>query len=147
MLHKRSAGAVVYREENGELKFLILKYRFGHWDFPKGSIEEGESELDTVKREIAEETGFEQVKIIEGFKEKIGYYYRAKGNLVYKTVTYFLAETKHKEVKLSQEHVDYAWISVDEALKYIKHKNSISILNKAYRFLKNKVKERSEKGN
>ena len=138
MLREHSAGAVIYRVEGGDFKFLILKYGLGHWDFPKGNVEKGESELETVKREVLEETGIDKIEIIDGFKERVGYYYRMKGNLIYKTVNYYLARTDQKEVKLSYEHEDYAWVTVDEARKYIKHKNSIDVLNKAYQYLKNK---------
>jgi len=138
LLREHSAGAVIYRVEGGDFKFLILKYGLGHWDFPKGNVEKGESELETVKREVLEETGIDKIEIIDGFKERVGYYYRMKGNLIYKTVNYYLARTDQKEVKLSYEHEDYAWVTVDEALKYIKHKNSIDVLNKAYQYLKNK---------
>jgi 8-oxo-dGTP pyrophosphatase MutT (NUDIX family) len=138
LVREHSAGAVIYRIENGEYKFLILKYGLGHWDFPKGNVEKGESELETVKREVEEETGIKEIEIIDGFKEKVGYYYRMKGQLVYKTVNYYLAKTSEKEVKLSYEHEDYAWVTIDEALKYLKHKNSINVLSKAYKFLKNK---------
>ena len=138
MLREHSAGAVIYRVEGGDFKFLILKYGLGHWDFTKGNVEKGESELETVKREVLEETGIDKIEIIDGFKERVGYYYRMKGNLIYKTVNYYLARTDQKEVKLSYEHEDYAWVTVDEALKYIKHKNSIDVLNKAYQYLKNK---------
>jgi len=138
LLREHSAGAVIYRVEGGDFKFLILKYGLGHWDFPKGNVEKGESELETVKREVLEETGIDKIEIIDGFKERVGYYYRMKGNLIYKTVNYYLARTDQKEVKLSYEHEDYAWVTVDEALKYIKHKNSVDVLNKAYQYLKNK---------
>jgi 8-oxo-dGTP pyrophosphatase MutT (NUDIX family) len=138
LLREHSAGAVIYRVEGGDFKFLILKYGLGHWDFPKGNVEKGESELETVKREVLEETGIDKIEIIDGFKERVGYYYRMKGNLIYKTVNYYLARTDQEEVKLSYEHEDYAWVTVDEALKYIKHKNSIDVLNKAYQYLKNK---------
>lgn len=145
-LHREhSAGAVVYREENEDFKFLILKYKLRHWDFPKGNVEKEESEIETVKREIAEETGIEQIEIIDGFKEEIGYYYRSKGSLIYKTVNYYLAKTDQKDIRLSYEHEDYAWVTIDEALKYIKHKNSINVLNKAYKYLKNKKVSKGEK--
>ncbi len=139
MKREHSAGAVVYREENGEFKFLLLKYGLKHWDFPKGNVEEGEDELDTVRREVFEETGISEIEIIDGFKEGVKYYYRMQGELIYKTVNYYLAKTNQKEVRLSYEHEDYAWVTVDEALNYLKHKNSIEVLNKAYRFLKNKI--------
>lgn len=139
MTRQHSAGAVIYTEENGKFKFLILKYGLGHWDFPKGNVEKNEEELDTVRREVFEETGINDIEIIDSFKEKVEYYYRMRGQLIYKTVNYYLAKTKQKNVRLSYEHEDYAWVTVEEALKYLKHKNSINVLNKAYEFLKTKL--------
>ena len=79
------------------------------------------------------------LSFLSGAKTRIGGEFGwRKGNLIYKTVNYYLARTDQKEVKLSYEHEDYAWVTVDEALKYIKHKNSIDVLNKAYQYLKNK---------
>jgi bis(5'-nucleosidyl)-tetraphosphatase len=136
LTREHSAGAVIYRIEDGQLKFLILKYGLGHWDFPKGNVEKGENEIDTVKREIEEETGIKDIEIIDGFKESVAYYYRMHGKLIYKTVNYYLAKTQQKDVRLSYEHEDYAWVTLDEALKYLKHKNSINVLSKAFAFLK-----------
>ena len=66
MYDEISAGAVLYLKDEGpEIKYLILNYSYGHWDFPKGNIEAGETELETVFREIAEETGIKDVQIIE----------------------------------------------------------------------------------
>jgi len=74
MPKETSAGAVIFRKENNEIYYLLLHYESGHWDFPKGNIEEGEKEEETVKREAAEETGVEDIKIVEGFKEWIKYF-------------------------------------------------------------------------
>ena len=51
-----SAGAVVYFKNKDTIEYLLLHYKSGHWDFPKGHIEEGEEHKDTVEREIEEET-------------------------------------------------------------------------------------------
>jgi bis(5'-nucleosidyl)-tetraphosphatase len=104
--------------------------------FPKRKCEKGERANDTVKREIEEETGIKDIEIIDGFKESVAYYYRMHGKLIYKTVNYYLAKTQQKDVRLSYEHEDYAWVTLDEALKYLKHKNSINVLSKAFAFLK-----------
>lgn len=58
MRREKSCGALVYRTKNGEIELLLLKHRFGgHWSFPKGHVEEGESEVETALREVWEETG------------------------------------------------------------------------------------------
>ena len=99
MYDEISAGAVLYLNDEGpEIKYLILNYSYGHWDFPKGNIEEGETELDTVFREISEETGITDIQIIQGFRQQISYKYRKKSKLVNKAVIYYLAETKSKQV-------------------------------------------------
>lgn len=55
MKKEKSAGAVIINDK----KVLLLHYSSGHWDFPKGHIEKGETELETAKREVKEETGLD----------------------------------------------------------------------------------------
>ncbi len=142
-----SAGAVVFRKEDNEIYYLLLHYKSGHWDFPKGHIEEGEKEKETVKREVKEETGIEDIKIIEGFREWIKYVFRSTYDLdenekskalwIFKIVTFYLAETKTKKVKISFEHLGYKWLSYDEALEQVTFKKAKEILKKAHHYLTN----------
>ena len=76
MPKEKSAGAIIYRMENGVPYFLLLHYFSGHWEFPKGHIEQGETEEETVERETFEETGINDLKIIPGFKKYIKYFFR-----------------------------------------------------------------------
>ena len=76
-----SAGAIIFRKEGNLNYYLLLHYTSGHWEFPKGHIEKGENEIETVKREIAEETGLKDIKIIDGFKERIKYFFKNNYNL------------------------------------------------------------------
>ena len=58
MRHEKSCGGLIYREHDGETQLLLLKHRCGgHWSFPKGHMEAGETEMETALREIREETG------------------------------------------------------------------------------------------
>ena len=108
MYDEISAGAVLYLvDENSEITYLILNYNYGHWDFPKGNMEIGETEIDTVFREVSEETGIKDLQIINGFRQQISYKYRKKSKLVNKAVIYYLAETKSKKVVLSFEHIKF----------------------------------------
>lgn len=131
---ERSAGAVVFRKEKGNISYLLLHYQAGHWDFPKGNIERGEKMKETVKREIKEETGIEDIEFISGFKENIEYFYKLKGQTIFKTVTIFLVETKTREIKISCEHIDFEWLSYEEALIRLTHKNAKEILKKVNEF-------------
>lgn len=135
VIREKSAGAVVFYKKEGEPEYLLLLYGQGHWDFPKGNVEQGEHELDTVKREVYEETGIDDIIIIEGFRNIIRYYYRLGGQLVRKEVAFYLAETWRKHVKLSYEHKGYVWLGYGEALKKLTFKTAKETLVKAHNFL------------
>ncbi|MCX7778947.1 MAG: NUDIX domain-containing protein [Patescibacteria group bacterium] len=144
----RSAGAVVFRQEKGEILFLLICYGTKEkfwWDFPRGQIETGEDEKETVRREIFEETGIKNLEFIPGFREKYQYYFRGyrpeeKKQLVFKENTIYLTRTKTKKIKLSFEHHDFAWLSYENALEKLTFKNSKEILQKAYRYLRQQRK-------
>ncbi len=150
---EKSVGAVIFFREKDSVKYLLLHYQSGHWDFPKGHVEEGEDETDTLKRESKEETGITELNIIPGFKKKIRYFYKAgkeeaarreKEGLalnVVKNVIYYIAEAKTEAVKISFEHTGYQWLSYKEALKRITYKNSKDVLKEANEFLLNNRQE------
>ena len=136
MIDERSAGAVVfYMGENSEPEYLLLHYSAGHWDFPKGNIESGETEIDTIKREVTEETAINDIKLIEGFRQQISYRYRKKSKIVNKTVIYYLAETKTNKVVLSFEHINFAWLDFNHAIEKLSFDNSKKVLRNANEFL------------
>jgi len=122
--------------KNTDVKYLILHYEAGHWDFVKGNVEPNESEKDTVTRELQEETGIADAQFIEGFKEKIEYFYRRQGATIHKEVIFFLIETHTKKVKLSYEHVGYTWLDYQNTMKRLTFKNAKDVLQKAHGLLK-----------
>ncbi|HPN96931.1 MAG TPA: NUDIX domain-containing protein [Candidatus Moranbacteria bacterium] len=144
---EKSVGAVVFRMENGERKYLLLKYQGGHWSFPKGHIEKGETHEETLRREVLEETGIKTLKIIPKFSSSSKYFYVAKdeekekrqksgkGYWVFKKVFYYLTETEEKEIKISGEHKDYSWLNYEEAKKRATYANCRRILEEADNFL------------
>ncbi|MFQ6064906.1 MAG: bis(5'-nucleosyl)-tetraphosphatase [Candidatus Bathyarchaeia archaeon] len=135
MPRERSCGAVVFRK-NGQVRYLLLHYEAGHWGFVKGEPEKDESDEDTVRRELEEETGIAEANFIGDFREEISYFYRRGGQTIYKQVTYFLVQVKSSEVKLSYEHVGYAWLSYREALEKLAFKNARNVLKKAHELLR-----------
>lgn len=133
MPRELSAGAVIFRTNNSEPEFLLLHYELGHWEFAKGHIEKDEDERETVRREVAEETGITEITFVEGFRESIKYYFRWRGKGIFKIVVFYLVRTPTKEVKLSNEHIGYEWLSYDGAMKRLNYKNSKHVLEKANR--------------
>lgn len=137
MIKEHSAGAVLYRYfTNDERKVLLLHYTSGHWDFPKGNIEAGETEVDAVIREIFEETGITDLKFVEGFIQPIFYNYRRDGNLVQKKVSFYLVQTQTRNIKLSNEHQDFLWADYPSALTTLTYRSARGILISANKYVK-----------
>lgn len=143
---EKSVGAVVFREKgNGEREFLLVYS--DHWDFPKGHMEKSETEEGTLRREVKEETGIENVEIFPEFRNRISYFYRAKdserferekngrGINIFKSVIYFLAKTTKPDVVISDEHTKFKWLGYADAHNKITWENSKKILQKAHNFL------------
>jgi bis(5'-nucleosidyl)-tetraphosphatase len=139
MLNEKSCGAVIYNQ-SGQANYLLLQYEAGHWDFVKGNVEQGETEQQTAARELQEETGIADAKFIDGFKEKITYFYKRQGNTVYKEVIFFLMDAPSQNVTLSFEHVGYTWLPYEQAMQKLTFKNARDVLKKAHDYLKNKQK-------
>ncbi|MBI2673005.1 NUDIX domain-containing protein [Candidatus Woesearchaeota archaeon] len=140
MAREISAGIVVFRKEkNNNLYLLLHKEPQGiykeSWDFPKGWIEEGEEDLEAALRETKEETGIKDLRIIEGFREGINFFFKKGNEPVNKTVKYFLGITETKKVKVSFEHAGSSWLNYEDALKKITSKGSKEVLKKANDFI------------
>lgn len=137
MKKEQSAGIVVYRRDpqSGKLLYLLLYYIGGHWDLPKGKVEAGESLMEAAHREVKEETGLE-VEPYPHFSENISYYFRnQERELVDKSVTFFVGETKKEEIRLSPEHLDYAWLDINSALKQLTYNNARHLLSMVNQFI------------
>ena len=148
MLKEKSAGAVIFRLEKGEINYLLLhkdasEHYKESWDFPKGWVEDGEEEQKTDEREVMEEAGLKKIEFVPGFKERVTYFYQHEKGRVFKEVIYFLAETKQKDVKVSSEHSSYRWFEYDDALKMATFSSSKNVLKKANEFLKEKMKQKT----
>ncbi len=138
---EKSAGAIIFRTEEGKIYYLLLRYpssgksKRQYWDLPKGHIEKGEKEAETVEREIGEETGISKLNFVEGFREVIRYFFRFNKETVFKTVVFFLAETKEKDIRISEEHLGFVWLAYEPAVKRLTFKNAKNILKKANDFI------------
>ena len=141
---EKSAGAIIFRKEEGKIYYLLLHYpssakaKKDYWDFPKGHIDKGEKELDAARREIEEETGLKNVEFVDGFKEWIKYFFKFKEENILKFVVFYLTQTKTEEIKVSFEHAGYKWLPFGEALEQLTFENAKGILKKADDFISRK---------
>lgn len=126
-MYEKSCGAVIYRKTFKDgIKILLVKNHNGKcWTFPKGHIENGESEKQTALREIKEETGL-TVTIEPNFRQTS--IYRPFGKIK-KQVVFFLARANEAAVNVQPSEIDYyLWVDLDEAMKLCSHENDTKIL-------------------
>ncbi|HWV38714.1 MAG TPA: NUDIX domain-containing protein [Vulgatibacter sp.] len=133
---------VPYREEDGKILYLVISSavtKREHWEFPKGGVEEGEREVQTALRELEEETGVSEVRLLPGFREPIRYIYRRPEGLVSKQVVYFIGKVSNPAVTLREvEAKDYRWATYDETYRLIRHSNARVLLERAHAFITGK---------
>ena len=130
-MHTPSAGGVVIHD--GKI-LVITSERRGSTDFPKGTIEDGESIQETAIREVEEETGYRTT--IAKDLGSITYDYDGKnGKRFRKTVSYFLMHLADTDepVKNLQESEDFEneWVTADEIFERLTYKDTHDIIVKA----------------
>jgi 8-oxo-dGTP pyrophosphatase MutT (NUDIX family) len=128
---EKSAGAVIFHR-GVRIEYLLL--RANYWGFPKGLIEARERENVTALREVKEETGLD-VRIVEGFRVEDRFMYRREGALVRKVAVYLLAEAQTRDVQISWEHDEFAWLPFQAALEKLEFKGLRDVLRQAHAFL------------
>jgi 8-oxo-dGTP pyrophosphatase MutT (NUDIX family) len=144
MRQEKSAGAVIFKMQNNEPYFLLLKYP-NYWGFAKGWIEEGETEEQAAVREVKEETNL-QIKIIPEFRFEQKWMYKFENEWSRKQAAFFLAQVpENSEVKISEEHEDFAWKNYPDASKICKIKNNKEMLTAANEFILKNFKQDKQK--
>jgi 8-oxo-dGTP pyrophosphatase MutT (NUDIX family) len=131
----RSAGGVVFRRAGGGVEILVLQHEGGKWMLPKGTIERGETPEVVARREVAEETGLTNVRVIRDLgQERYSFFWRTEGAYYDKTVHYFLLEFLGGEDAQPQREEGFVaaeWVTIDEALARIRYKETREIVNRA----------------
>ena len=151
MVYERSAGIIPFRRTANGVEFLLLhsvmvRNPDAAWEFPKGSIEVGEEEVEAALREIREEAGLTQVKILPDFRDHVEYHYRRAGREIEKTVVFFVGEVSDTgplpDAALTREHgphpqegVWHVWSSERETHRRLFHPGMLKLLERASFFL------------
>lgn len=147
---EKSVGCVIYRKSEDKTLFLLVQYRSWQWDFPKGHIENGESEEQTLRREVFEETGINDLEILPNFRESVHYFYTAKGNekkerilqnkgiYIFKNAIYYAAETREEKVTIDFENKAYAWLTHQEVLERLSNDGSKKVIKEVEEVLNDK---------
>ncbi len=132
-----SVGAIIryqtveYNKDHSE--FLLLRNKRGFWGFPQGHKEKGENEIQTLQREVQEETGIIALEIHQ-YIGKIQYkYFRSDGIRSEKEVKFYYATTPTRDVVISNEHEGFKWTTYLDALSLLDHRQLKSIILKGRR--------------
>lgn len=137
LFDEKSAGIILTTNalDVHSRKILFLLHSAGHWDFPKGNIEAGETETQAAARELREETGISCFRFLPRFKYTITYSYKRNKRTISKKVTYFLGTTEVTDISLSCEHIGYCWKDLNEPFDLISYGNTKKSLESVKDFL------------
>ena len=132
MKYEKSCGAVVYRVENGRLYFLVEHMKLGHISIPKGHVEGNETEEETARREIKEETNLD-VRMDTAFRHEVSYSPAAG---IMKQVVFFAAEAVSREMKNQECEVSgLEWLPQDQAIRAMTYDTDREVLSHAVEYL------------
>ena len=102
----------------------------------KGRIEGDETIIEAALREAYEETGIDDISILEEFEHKITYYFTRGQNRIKKTVIYLIGISATDDVKISKEHIGFQWAAYEKALEMLTFENTRKVIRAAERYLK-----------
>ena len=123
MKYEKSCGCVIIVHN----KVLLIRDTNQNWGFPKGHVEENETEIETAKRETKEEVNLD-VEIDENKRFEIVY---NTDEDVEKTVVYFVAKPINNEIKPQDgEVIDIKWVDIEEADQQITFDNVRELFRK-----------------
>ena len=123
MKKEKSCGAIIFKDN----EVLLIKQTKGHWDFPKGHVEEFETEVQTALREVKEETNVDII-IDENYRYSMTY---IMDNGIEKEVVFFVVKMIEGELIAQEEEVsDIKWIDYKEAFNVITYENTKELFRK-----------------
>ncbi len=151
MVYETSCGVIPFRRREGRIEYLLLHSAMvrnpdAAWEFPKGSLEAGETEQEAAVRELGEETELSGVELLPDFRDQVRYAYRRSGREIDKTVVFFLgeiaADATLPEAAPTREHgphpregIWHVWAAEREALRRLFHPGMRKLLRRASFFL------------
>ena len=120
---EKSCGCIIIEKD----KVLLIQQTKGHWGFPKGHVEVGETEIETAIREVKEETNLDVV--INENKRYTMEYITDKGTL--KQVVLFIAKKTNGNEKYQESEIKaMKWMTFDDAIKTITYDNTRKLFSK-----------------
>ncbi len=132
----QSFGIVPVYRQGKEVLVFLLRHLSGYWGFPKGHPNEGETPLDTAKRELFEETGLYIDEVLSDKLLQEKYSFRVEGKTIHKTVQYFIASVTSQEVVIDlKEAREGKWVDINAAPMHLTFKEAQRICRESCQIL------------
>ncbi len=142
-MNDQSFGVIPIRRQDRRFLFLLVQHHAGHWAFPKGHAEHGETAIQAARRELREETGISAVQLLQDAVLSETYYFKRDQQTVAKTVRYYIGIVGDAAVQIQAAEIkDYRWVSFDEATRLITFSESRRVLSTAQEYLTQRLKQR-----
>lgn len=127
-----SAGGLIFKDN--KVLLIYSQPPRNSYDFPKGTLDEGESSETAAVREVFEETGY-KTRIL-GFIDSTHYYLQTpKGEWRLKTVDYYLLESidgiEHEAQREAHETFENVWLSIEDAKRLLTREINKQLFEKA----------------
>ena len=121
----QAAGGLVFNEKNE----LLMIFRRGFWDLPKGKLDEGETIEQCAIREVQEETGLKNIKLV-GFLTTTYHTYYYKGQTILKPSHWYKMENWGNETLIPQTEEDIT------AIQFVSKEKAYKLLDEMYPTIK-----------
>lgn len=123
IVREPTAGGIIFRRgKKNEVEILLIQDAKDRWTIPKGHIEKGETARETAEREIKEETGLQEMNVMN-WLGKIHFRYRRQQSLVLMTTQIYLVKGEGDTDKLKKEEWmnGIGWFHSNKALDMIEY--------------------------
>ena len=129
IVREPTSGGIIFRHAKKGVEILLIQDAKDRWTIPKGHIEKGETARETAEREVTEETGLQEMDVLN-WLGKIHFRYRRQQSLVLMTTQIYLIRGKGDTNKLKPEEWmnGIGWYSSNDALDMIEYEDITKLL-------------------